>query len=159
MNSKLFCYGVTPRALQLLLGTNELPKTIPNAWFNWLNQNLGAVGIERITLLDPSRDAEDVLKWNHNAEKAGYGCVLVYATDDPRKHTDHAEGLSDDVVIHPISHIPIKDEIEEYTEVLALLREPDDFFIKGWSHISYGGGQHCRTWTRPCPVVTLDGLR
>lgn len=136
--NKLFCYGITRRALQLL--SPDSPSEIPNAWFNWLNQNLGGTAIERLTLIDPDSSAAKVLNWNRNAKKAGYACVLIYSTEDPSQHTDHAKTLSEDVVLHPISHMPIRSERDGQFEVLSLLREPENFFINGWAMVRGGGG-------------------
>ncbi len=136
--NKLFCYGITRRALQLL--GPDSPSEIPNAWFNWLNQNFGGTAIERLTLIDPDSSAAKVLNWNRNAKEAGYACVLIYSTEDPSQHTDHAKTLSEDVVLHPISHMPTRSERDGQVEVLSLLREPENFFINGWALVRGGGG-------------------
>lgn len=140
--SKLYCYGITPRALQLLLKERFDPR-LPVGWFNWLITNYDGYATQRLTIVDPKNSAKPVLNWNRNAQAAGYASVLVYATDDPRNNTDHAEDrvgtLSNDVVLHPISHMPTLAEREEQIEVLTLLREPEDFFINAWDFVQRGG--------------------
>lgn len=137
--NKLFCYGITRRALQLLQPHVESLNSVPDGWFNWFNPNLGGQAVDRLKCLDPDQSENQVLEWDRAAKLAGYGRVLVYSMEDPSAKAAHSGGLSNDVVIYPISHVPTLAELETYQDFLLLLREPESFFQDYWSSIKLGG--------------------
>lgn len=141
--NKLMSYGVTARALQLLTRSDVLPTEIPSGWFNWQyvqKTDSGDIVVNRLQLLNVDANGDEVETWNKNAINTGYGCVLVYSTQDEPAFTDHLTNLDDSTVIHPISHMPCDSEIESQSEMLVLYCEPEDFFTHDWALVQAGGG-------------------
>lgn len=135
---RLTTYGITPNALRALTESTVTPKSIPNAWFNWVGEPRGHDYTQRLELCSIDNRGEHIVTWSRNALSHGYTCFLLTSTEDALRIAD-IDGLSDDVIPYIIDAVPSQSDPNEHSRMLMLLREPEEFFEGSWAILRRGG--------------------
>jgi hypothetical protein len=142
--NKLTSYGITARALKLILNADVLPTEIPEGLFNWSyvykTSSGGNMLIKRLHFLNVDEGDDQVISWNRNAKDVGCGCVLIYSLEDLNHHKDYIVGLSDDIVLQSVNPEYTQSKRRRYASIFTSLCEPEHFFKNNWNLLLMRGG-------------------
>jgi len=155
----IISYAITPSAWEILFGDARQDRT----WFDWVAENGGeGLALTRINRIVSAQDEEalgrQVLRWAKNAHREVDRLLVCSDSDVERGVLDSLDG---DVRAYQIGVVPRAFEVEEHRNLRALLKEPEPFFIKGWSFIRLYGrvdGLHFRKHSASTWLAYAAGL-
>ena len=141
--NKLPCYGITARALQILVGASAPIHEIPAKWFNWVGRapgyqsSLPPFAPERLSIVSAPQEAPNsAARWCKNSLAAGYDCIFIDSVDD--KHCVDELGLENGIGYDIVA--PSESGRTENPRLQNELREPDEAIVLLWDNLRLGGG-------------------